>query len=134
MKYEKGGFQIYDEREKVQLESVQALLKQSYWANERAIDVIKTSIENSVCFSLFKGEKQIGFARVVTDFASVAYLADVIIDKQYRSQGLGKWLTEIMINDPRWKDRFQFLVTDDAHSLYSRLGFSGSEKLMSTKV
>ncbi|WP_415898874.1 GNAT family N-acetyltransferase [Neptuniibacter sp. QD48_11] len=134
MKYEKGGFQIYDEREKVQLESVQALLKQSYWANERAIDVIQTSIENSVCFSLFKGEKQIGFARVVTDFASVAYLADVIIDEQYRSQGLGKWLTEIMVNDPRWKDKFKFLVTDDAHSLYTRLGFSSSEKLMSTKV
>jgi len=134
MKYEKGDFHIYDEREKVQLEGVQALLKQSYWANERSIDVIKTSIENSVCFSLYKGAEQIGFARVVTDFASVAYLADVIIDEHYRQQGLGKWLTETMVNDPRWKDKFKFLVTDDAHSLYTRLGFSGSEKLMSTKV
>ncbi|WP_415904201.1 GNAT family N-acetyltransferase [Neptuniibacter sp. QD48_55] len=134
MKYEQGDFQIYDERDKVQLESVQALLKQSYWANDRSIDVIQTSIENSVCFSLYKGEEQIGFARVVTDFASVAYLADVIIDEHYRGQGLGKWLTETMVNDPRWKDKFKFLVTDDAHSLYTRLGFRGSEKLLSTKV
>ncbi|WP_415901734.1 GNAT family N-acetyltransferase [Neptuniibacter sp. QD29_5] len=134
MKYEKEEFRIYDEREMIQLDSVQTLLKQSYWANQRSIDDIKTSIDNSVCFSLFKGEAQIGFARVVTDFASVAYLADVIIDKQYRGQGLGKWLTETMVNDPRWKDKFKFLVTDDAHGLYTRLGFSGSEKLMSTKV
>ena len=134
MKYEQGDFQIYDEREKVQLESVQTLLKQSYWANERAIDVIQTSIENSVCFSLYKGEEQIGFARVVTDFASVAYLADVIIYEHYRGQGLGKWLTETMVNDPRWKDKFKFLVTDDAHGLYTRLGFKGSEKVMSTEV
>ncbi|WP_415888882.1 GNAT family N-acetyltransferase [Neptuniibacter sp. SY11_33] len=134
MKYVKGGFQIYDEREKVQLESVQALLKQSYWANARSLNVVKTSIENSVCFSLYKGDEQIGFARVVTDFASVAYLADVIIDEHYRHQGLGKWLTEVMVNDPRWNDKFKFLVTDDAHGLYTRLGFIGSEKLMSTRV
>ncbi|WP_415892186.1 GNAT family N-acetyltransferase [Neptuniibacter sp. PT8_73] len=134
MEYRLGEFCIYDEREKVVIESVTALLEQSYWANQRSLDVIKTSIENSVCFSLFKGEKQIGFARVVTDFASVAYLADVIIDEQFRGQGLGKWLTETMVNDPRWKDKFKFLVTDDAHSLYSRLGFSSSGKLMSTKV
>lgn len=134
MKYEQGDFQIYDEREKVQLATVHTLLKQSYWANGRSIDVIKTSIENSVCFSLYKGEEQIGFARVVTDFASVAYLADVIIDEQYRGQGLGKWLTETMVNDSCWKDKFKFLVTDDAHGLYTRQGFRGSDKLMSTRV
>jgi N-acetylglutamate synthase-like GNAT family acetyltransferase len=134
MKYEKNGFQIYDEREKIQLDKVVSLLRQSYWANERLIETIKLSIENSVCFSLFKNEEQIGFARVVTDFASIAYIADVIIDPVYRKMGLGKWLTGTIVNDPRWKSKFQFLVTDDAHGLYERIGFANSEKLLSTKT
>jgi ribosomal protein S18 acetylase RimI-like enzyme len=134
MKYEKNGFQIYDEREKIQLDKVVSLLRQSYWANERPVETIKLSIENSVCFSLFKNEEQIGFARVVTDFASVAYIADVIIEPKFRKQGLGKWLTETIANDLRWKEKFKFLVTDDAHGLYERTGFSNSEKLMSTKI
>lgn len=132
--YFKGGYYIYDDRKKIQLDAVKSLLKQSYWANDRDIETIQVSINNSICFSLFHQEKQIGFGRVVTDFASVAYISDVIIDSEHRSEGLGKWLVNTIVNDSRWKNKFQLLVTDDAHSLYQMFGFSSSHKLMSTKV
>ncbi len=130
--YSKGNYHIYDDRNKVDLAQVESLLKKSYWANERDLETIQVSINNSICFSLFHNKTQVGFGRVVTDFASVAYISDVIIDPEHRGKGLGKWLVEIMMNDPRWKTKFQFLVTDDAHSLYERFGFTNSHKLMST--
>ena len=132
--YSKGNYQIHDERSMVQLNSVEAMLKNSYWASERDTETIQTSIDNSVCFSLHHENNQVGFARVVTDYASVAYIADLIIESSHRGKGLGKWLMEIIVNDSRWKNKFQFLVTDDAHKLYEGFGFSGSNKLMSTKI
>jgi len=132
--YSKGDYHIYDDRNKIQLDKVELLLKKSYWANERNSDTIKVSISNSICFSLFYKKTQIGFGRVVTDFSTVAYISDVIIASEHRSKGLGKWLVETMINDSRWKGVFQLLVTDDAHSLYERFGFSSKSQLMSTKV
>ncbi len=132
--YSKGNYCIYDERDKVQLNKVKMLLKQSYWANERDVDTILTTINNSICFSMHCGNEQIGFARVVTDFASVAYIADVIIDPEHRKKSLGKWFVEVIVNDSRWKNKFQILATDDAHTLYEKFGFSGSNRLMSTKI
>ena len=132
--YSKGNYYIYDDRNKVQLDDVKSLLKQSYWASDRDVETIQISINNSICFSLFHNKKQIGFGRVVTDFASVAYISDVIIDSKHRTQGLGKWLVNTIVNDSRWKSKLQLLVTDDAHSLYEEFGFSSSHKLMSTKV
>ena len=132
--YSKGDYHIYDDRNKIQLDQVESLLKKSYWANERNIDTIKVSISNSICFSLFYKGTQIGFGRVVTDFSSVVYISDVIIASEHRSKGLGKWLIETMVYDPRWKGVFQLLVTDDAHTLYEQFGFSSNNQLMSTKV
>ena len=132
--YFKGNYYISDDRDKVQFNEVKLLLKQSYWANNRDIETIKTSINNSICFSLFHNKRQVGFGRVVTDFASVAYISDVIIDSEHRSEGLGKWLVDTIVNDPRWKKKIQLLVTDDAHSLYEQFGFSNSRKLMSTPL
>ena len=134
MHYENDNYRISDNREDIQLDKVESLLQSSYWASERSLETIKISIENSVCFSVFSEGVQIGFARVVTDFASVAYIADLIIHSEHRSKGLGKWLAEIIVNDPRWNSKFQFLATDDAHGLYKRFGFTGSNKLMSTKI
>jgi hypothetical protein len=90
MKYQNDDYSISDDREAVQLDRVAALLKTSYWANERDLETIKTSINNSICFSLLHHHEQVGFARVVTDMASVAYIADVIIDSSHRGKGLGK--------------------------------------------
>ena len=134
MNYADGNYRISDDRDEVQLDKVESLLKSSYWASERNQETIKISIKNSICFSLFCDGIQVGFARVVTDFASVAYIADLIIHPDHRSTGLGKWLFKIIVNDPRWHSKFQFLATDDAHILYEKFGFSGSHKLMSTKI
>jgi len=134
MMFEESEYKISDDREEVQLDQVVALLKKSYWAKSRNIETIKISISNSVCFSVFYDNLQVGFARVVTDYSSMAYIADVIIDDDHQGKGLGKWLMETIVGDSRWRDKFQFLATDDAHSLYEKFGFSGSVKLMSTKI
>lgn len=133
MQYHRKNYRISDDRKDIQLDKVEALLKKSYWANARSSDAIRVSIENSICFSVFVDDEQIGFARVVTDFASVAYIADIIINSKYRAKGLGKWLVEIIVNDTRWQSLFKILATDDAHGLYERHGFSCSGKLMGTK-
>jgi ribosomal protein S18 acetylase RimI-like enzyme len=132
--YSKGNYYIYDNRDKIQLNEVESLLKKSYWASDRDIDTIKVSIINSICFSVFYENSQIGFGRVVTDFSSIAYISDVIIASEHRRKGIGKWLVYTMTNDPRWKNILQLLVTDDAHSLYTKFGFTNNNQLMSTKV
>ena len=134
MHYDKGNYRLSDDREDIQIDSVESLLRSSYWASERSLETIEVSIAHSVCFSLFCGGRQVGFARVVTDFASVAYIADLIIHPNHRANGIGKWMFGVIVNDPRWHSKFQFLATDDAHGLYEKFGFSGSNKLMSTKI
>ncbi|EWH09559.1 acetyltransferase [Catenovulum agarivorans DS-2] len=134
MNYKNGNYRLSDDRTDIQFDQVVALLRLSYWAKERPVDTIKQSIDNSVCFGLFYQNVQVGFARVVTDFASVAYIADLIIHPDHRGAGIGKWMFEIIHCDARWRTKFQFLVTDDAHGLYEKFGFSGSNKLMSTEV
>ena len=76
---------------------------------------------------------QIGFARVVTDYSTFSYLADVVIDKNYRANGLGKWFVEIIIEDKRWCNLLQLLATKDAHKLYEKFGFENSNELMLKK-
>ena len=134
MSYENGNYRISDDRNDVQIDKVEALLRLSYWAKERPLETMMVSIENSICFSLFHKDEQVGFARVVTDFASVAYIADLIIHPDHRGKALGKWMFGEINNDPRWSSKFQFLATDDAHTLYEQFGFSGSSKLMSTTI
>jgi len=131
MVYSNKQFYIYDEAKYVNLKRVKELLAQSYWATDRPLDVIKKSIKHSACFSLYDNELQIGFARVVTDYSTFGYIADVIISPNYRGQGLGKWLVETVVNDPRWSNKFLLLATDDAHKLYEKYGFKQSAKLMS---
>lgn len=134
MNEELNEYRISEDRASVQIEEVAALLKSSYWAYDRSKEAIEISIKNSVCFSMFHGKSQIGFARVVTDYASVAYIADLIIREDHRGKGLGKLLTKTIVSDPRWENIFKFLATDDAHGLYEKFGFLTSAKLMSTKI
>ncbi|WP_245597707.1 GNAT family N-acetyltransferase [Psychromonas aquimarina] len=111
---------------------MKSLLEQSYWADKRDIETINKSIEHSNCFSVYKGTIQIAFARVVTDYCTFAYLADVIVDQHYRKLGIGKWLVDTAVNDPRWPVELFMLATDDAHTLYEKYGFHLSDKLMAT--
>ena len=96
----------------------------SYWASGRKIETVQRSIENSLSFGLFKGREQIGFARVVTDYATFAWVADVFILDQHRGQGLGKWLIDVIVSHPELQGfRRWVLATKDAHELYRRVGF-----------
>ncbi|MTK11632.1 MAG: GNAT family N-acetyltransferase [Clostridiaceae bacterium] len=122
--YKCDKFTIYTDRKKVDPEAVCSFLSKSYWANTRNKDTILRSIENSLCFSLFKEDTQIGFARLVTDYATFAYLCDVYIDENYRGLGLGKWLMECIVDHDEIKGiKKMMLATSTAHGLYKKYGF-----------
>lgn len=118
------GFLISDDRTKIQLDRVCQLLSSSYWAKNRPRDIIEKSITNSVCFGVYLEDTQIGFARCVTDFATVYWLADVVIDQDYRKLGLGKVLVEAVVKHEQLKGCFGILATGDAHGLYEKYGFT----------
>jgi N-acetylglutamate synthase-like GNAT family acetyltransferase len=132
--YKKDDFEITTDFEKLDIDGVCSLLGQSYWANARKKDVIIKSLENSLCFSLFHKNKQIGLVRVVTDCATFAYLCDVIIDEDYRHKGLGVWFLECVFKHPDLQNlRRLCLATKDAHEFYKKFGFeklSNPERFM----
>jgi GNAT superfamily N-acetyltransferase len=101
------------------------LANHSYWAQNIPVTVLKKSIEGSLCFGIYAADKQIGFARVITDKASFAYLADVFVDENYRGLGLSKWLMQVIVTHPDLQGLRRFLLaTRDAHGLYEQFGFS----------
>src|SRR4030095_14767443 len=96
----------------------------SYWAKGRTMDHVQRSIANSLNFGVFRGPEQIGFARLVTDYATFAWLADVFILEEHRGKGLSKWLMEVIVDHPALQGmRRLLLATRDAHGLYRRYGF-----------
>ena len=100
------------------------LSNNSYWAAGRVRDVVERSIENSLPFGIYKGSVQIGFARVVTDYATFAWVADLFVLAEHRERGLSKWLMEVIIAHPQLQGfRRWVLSTKDAHGLYERFGF-----------
>lgn len=119
-------FTISTDRERLDLGMIHSYLsEESYWAVGRPIEVVRRSIDNSLSFGLYKGGQQIGFARVVTDYATFAWLADVFILEEFRGRGLAKWLLEVMISHPELQGfRRWVLSTKDAHELYGRFGFT----------
>jgi GNAT superfamily N-acetyltransferase len=97
----------------------------AYWAMGRPLEVVRRSIENSLPFGLYEGPTQIGFARVVTDYATFAWLADVFVLPEFRGRGLGKWLISVVVDHPRLPGlRRWILATKDAHGLYAQSGFT----------
>ena len=113
---------ISEDKSKFPIDEAIELLHKSYWAAERNPEVIKKSIENSIVFGVYekdiKIEKLIGMARIITDFATTFYLADVIIDEKYRGKGIGKKLISTIVSDNRFSSLLGILVTRDAHGLY----------------
>jgi GNAT superfamily N-acetyltransferase len=105
-------------------------IAQEEWRRgEYRIEAVKRSIEHSLAFGVYKGERQVGFARVVTDFATFAWLADVFVFHEFRGQGLGKWLVETIISHPELQNlRRWMLATKDAHELYRPFGFMEIEE------
>jgi GNAT superfamily N-acetyltransferase len=100
------------------------LSRESYWARGIPRDVVDRCIDNSLCFGVYRGSEQVGFARVVTDRAAIAYLGDVFIVAGHRRRGLGKRLVEVVMRHPDLQGLRRFMLgTEDAHSLYERFGF-----------
>ena len=122
--YQRDDFTISTDREKLDINFIYDFLShRSYWAQGRARAVVEKSIENSLCFGVFSGDQQVGFARLVTDFATFAWLCDVFIAESHRGLGLGKWLIETIVGQPEFTNiRRIMLATRDAHELYRRYG------------
>ena len=115
---------------KIDRELVCGFLSQSYWAKGIPRKVLERAIANSLSFSLFDGDDQVGFARVATDRATFAYLADVFVLPSHRGRGLSKLLMETIIAHPDLQGlRRWVLVTRDAHGLYARYGFTPLAKV-----
>ena len=115
---------ISTDKSKLQLNVIHGFLTNSYWAKNISPDLIKRSIDNSLCFGVYDQGKQVGFARIISDFATFAYLADVFVIEDYREKGLSKSLMEFIINYPELQNlRRWILATRDAYGLYLQYGF-----------
>ena len=107
------------------IDLIHSFLSRSYWAEGITKEIIMRSVEGALCFGVFENEKQIGFARMITDKATFAYLADVFIIEEYRGLGLSKWLMEVIMSYPDLQGlRRMMLATRDAHELYKKFGFT----------
>ena len=126
MNFETEGFSISTDKSKLQPEMICDFLSSAYWSNQRPREAILKSLEHSLCFGLYFSDKQIGLARVITDYATFAYLCDVFVIEEYRGRSLGKWLMETVIAHPELTRLRRFmLATRDAHALYEQYGFQG---------
>jgi GNAT superfamily N-acetyltransferase len=123
--FRQGGYLISTDHSLLNADYIHDYLcNQSYWAKGIPIETVRRSIEGSLCFGMYDKEKQIGFARVITDKATFGYLADVFIDENYRGKGLSKWLMQVIMSYPGLQGlRRLLLATRDAHGLYAKYGF-----------
>lgn len=124
-KVRRDPFLISTDKEKIDVALVHHFLSESsYWAKNIPLEVVRTSIENSVCFGVYEGDDQVGFARVTTDKATFGYVGDVFILEAYRGRGLSKWLMQSILAHPELQGfRRWILATADAHGLYAQSGF-----------
>lgn len=120
------GFRISSNTEEMDIEAIHAYLSRSYWAEGVPLETLERGIANSLCTGVFcDDDTQVGFARMVTDSATFAYLCDVYVLEEFRGKGLGKWLVESLLALPELMGlRRICLATLDAHSLYERYGFT----------
>jgi GNAT superfamily N-acetyltransferase len=130
MEHQKDDFLISTDKNRIDIDYVHAFLTNSYWAKNIPRSTVQRCVDGALCFGVYHGDKQVGFARVITDAASFAYLADVFIDKNYRGKGLSRWLMEIILAHPSLQGLRRFLLgTRDAHGLYEKMGFKRVENV-----
>ena len=119
------NFMVSTDKSKLDLSVIHAFLTKSYWATNIPFEIVKKSIENSLCFGVYDNGKQIGFARVISDYATFAYLADVFVLPENRGNGLSKFLMQTIKTHPELQNlRRWMLATKDAHKLYEKFGFT----------
>ena len=126
MKQRKGEYEIDTDKRRLDLPAIHRFLSQeAYWAKDRTLEQTLTAVENSFCFGVYHGRAQVGFARVVTDRATFAYVGDVYVLDEHRGRGLSKWLMQTIVEQPDMQGlRRWLLATRDAHGLYEQYGFS----------
>ena len=125
MEWHKEGFTITTDKSKIEVAYVHKFLQHSYWAEGIPVTTVQQSIKGSLCFTILHGGEQVGFARVITDEATFAYIADVFIDEAFRNKGLAKWLVHTILSYPALQGLRRFLLaTKDAHGLYAQAGFT----------
>lgn len=122
--HRRGEYTISTDPARLDLPAIHAFLTSSYWAEDVPVEIVERSLRGSLCFGLYAPSGQVGFARVVTDQATFAYLCDVYVLPEYRGQGLGRWLMECVTNSSQLQGlRRWMLVTRDAQGLYEQVGF-----------
>ena len=123
--WHREGFSISTDPARLDRPAIRDFLAATYWSPEIPQDVVDRGIEGSLVFGLYAGEKQIGFARAITDRATFAYVADVYVLEEYRGRGLARWLMETVLAHPDLQGlRRWMLLTRDAHALYRKVGFA----------
>ncbi len=122
--HRRGEFVVTTDPARLDVDFIHGYLTRSYWSEGISRDIVERGIANSLCFGVYESDKQVGFARVITDYASFGYLADVFIIESHRGKGLSKLLMECIVKDPRLQGfRRWILGTRDAHGLYAQYGF-----------
>jgi GNAT superfamily N-acetyltransferase len=125
---------VSTDKNKLDVAFIQQFLKDIYWAAGRTIEEVQITIDNSFCFGIYLNDKQIGFARVITDYVVFAYLMDVFITEEHRGKGYSSILINSMMTEPKLKEvKIWRLATSDAHFLYQKFGFTAlanPEKMM----
>jgi GNAT superfamily N-acetyltransferase len=123
--WRRDDFTISTDPSRLDRETIHEFLAGSYWAKAIRREIVDRSIDGALCFGLYANARQIGFARVITDFATFAYLADVFVLESHRGRGLAAWLMESILAHPQLQGlRRWMLVTRDAHPLYRKVGFT----------
>lgn len=125
MEWNQNNFTITDQTDQLDFETIHSFISESYWAKGIPKSILERAMNNSLCFGLYYGRKQVGFGRAVTDRATFAYLSDVFVLPTYRGRGLGKWMIACILAHPELQGlRRWLLVTLDAHGLYEQNGFA----------
>ena len=121
----RGEFLVSTDPARLDLDMIHGFLTNCYWAKGIPREVVARSIEHSLCFGVYDSSAQVGFARVISDFATIAYVGDVFVLDTHRGRGLGKWLMESITRHSALQNlRRWILTTRDAHGLYSQVGFT----------